>query len=386
MGRRTKQCVEVTFNSLKAALHHTWQKEAEIRNSVPPALRWRGCCGLGARIKGAVQRVGEHLFTNNSSVQWMAGRDAPAGHFPGTDLNKEGVLYFSKTQATMKHGCPFLEFGDDAEAFNFGFRPYDQFTRVLGPGQHQVVRPTGDILNSAERLNDFALANEINTTMNKFALWATDDRGRPLSFGWINSRPRGSQDKPFVPQHPRKWLPCPFLGYLMPENLSAFVGKLYDRVTEATSAVAVYDCPECGHQIDEHLFGLHIDPRSGLSNPNLLDVTVFEDGDFVATCPKCGTRDKFFRADSSPGYAYRYFTDRFKWAFIDDLREGLPLPVTACMSGSTTVRCSITGGRRCLWTVTSTALPTGSIWSLFCPRCRASSSSRVRPAKRRRSC
>src|SRR5690348_15380836 len=139
------------FNS---ELHRQWKLDRALRMRVPLNESWRGCLGLAALLKNVEDTFyhGGKCLIDNRNVTWLALRDVPPGHFPGSaPMNARGVNYVNHTVATLRHGMPVIDFtADPRNAIDFKFMPFSSYLRQIGskPWDQELVEATGDVLHS----------------------------------------------------------------------------------------------------------------------------------------------------------------------------------------------------------------------------------------------
>lgn len=334
---RTFESFRKDLNALPSTpLHEQWQRDRQVRQTVPLTEAWRGCVGLAALFRNAEHAVnhGPLMLMPNDHMTWLVLRDVPIGHFPGSEsMNRRDVNFATATQAVLRHGMPAIDFTvtNYAEAphdsWDFKFRPFETFKQP--PSYNEVealeklgfapetmlplltaeVKAAGDTLHSGHNSREFAVLNKLSEAMTKFAFGAKDHSGRPVRPSWAKVRPKTITPSTVEPAY--KWFPQPYLGFPRDKR-----EQLFMAATEARPEGSAIMCSKCREHIDARVFERRAKP---------LHVTVFETGDFVADCPVCRQRHKWHLDDIIPGRVVRHFPIAFKDRMTRDLAEGLPL-------------------------------------------------------------
>jgi hypothetical protein len=301
----------IPFEQFQSDLHRQWKKDRALRQRIPLRETWRGCLGLAALLQDMddIEFHGEHALYRNEQVTWICLRDVPVGHFPGSPrMNRREVNYANTAKATLRHGMPTIDFAvPDRRAVDFRFFPHGEFIARRSEFRSELIRPWADVLDSDARSREFGVLNKLSAAMTNFAFFATDSLGKPCRRSWAAHRPRiGSE---FLPIPPKRWMPRPYLGFTL-----AQAERLYHAATESSPDSTVFECPSCGSRCRIEHFR---EPGRRL--------TVFEDGDFVAVCPRCGGRRKWHLDDAITPRPQRRFPAAFPRGFCDALVKGLPL-------------------------------------------------------------
>src|SRR5712691_4462215 len=92
-------------------LHRQWRHDRLLRQRVPLYEAWRGCLGLAMLLERPddTHAYGKLALVPNQQLTWLALRDVPVGHFPGSSLlNRRDVNYVNAAQARLRYGVPVI--------------------------------------------------------------------------------------------------------------------------------------------------------------------------------------------------------------------------------------------------------------------------------------
>jgi hypothetical protein len=202
---------------LDTDLHRQWRADRARRLAVPLRDAWRGCLGLAMLLDRPddTEAHGGLALVCNDQVRWLALRDVPVGHCPGSPLmNRRDVNLVNSATATLRHGMPVIDFTAEVrDGVDFKFLPSTTHIRQFGKATWDVerVEPLPDTLDCDRRQREFAVLNRVSAAMTDFAFRAVDPRGRPLRPAWAACRPEDVC--PGRPASPDRWMPRPYLAF-----------------------------------------------------------------------------------------------------------------------------------------------------------------------------
>jgi hypothetical protein len=302
------------FYQFDSELHRQWRADRALRRRVKLTDTWRGCLGLGFLLDRPDDTVAhdELALVKNDQVRWAVLRDVPVGHFPGCRmLDRRDVGWASFATATLRHGMPCLDFRAEARgSVDFSIFPMPEHSHRFGPRAWDVELrvPGSDTLDSGRYPREFVLLNRLSALMTQYAFCGIEPNGRPLRRPWFAVRPE--EREPFVPESPAARFPVPYLAFRADQ-----AEQLYWAATRSRAEEWAWTCAACRTATTGSTFG-----RCDRS-----DAKVLESGDFVATCPACGTRRKWFLDDARACHVRRDFPAAFRDAFCRAVAKGVVL-------------------------------------------------------------
>lgn len=316
--------------------------------------RWsrdRRCLGLGLMLgiagvealAAAAQSLEEHghvgtgrVIFHNDEIEWLAIRDVPWKRFPkhpDQRFNTAEVNYASTARGHLVHGMPWLQFdsatindkGAGHLRWNHRILPFRQHRKQIGDGLYETVKPNGGTLDAKKYPAEFALANAVSAKMTNLALNGVfpadyrnvEARGKPLSPAWFAHRPEGSIEYPPFP--PRIWFPVPLVT--VPE-LGRDLAQLYRQAT-SVGGHDVYDCPSCSAEHSSDQIKLREEFNTEWCSTG---------GWFIATCPGCSERRKYFIDDARHIESRYFFSHAFRDQFTEAVAAGLPIRARGSMA------------------------------------------------------
>lgn len=315
---KTNQKTPTMYELFDGDEHRAWKRDRALRRRVPLGEAWRGCVGLAAMLDNPefYVDVGAARVVPDFNVAWVALRDVPVGHCPGSPvMHRRDVNLATMARGAIRHGMPSLDFARSGprDSWDLKFMPFDRFRRQVGPGDwdHYDVEAAGDTLHSGRCPRTFAVLNRLSAAMTRHAFCAVDRHGRPARPAWATLRPDELPGpEPVVP--PRLWFPTAYLGFpvrRMAELLSAAAAERMEGKS--------LRCDRCGEHVGLDAFRLR---RRGL---RVCPAGVGDD--FVANCPACGARHKWRPAQAVAARTDRHFPIAFRDRFCRAVAEGLPL-------------------------------------------------------------
>lgn len=256
------------------------------------------------------KKIGRNVVAS-AIAYWHTSRGLPVPDGRSPSMIRREVNYVTRCRASLRHGMPVLDFASPEAArgaWDFRFFPLPEHVRRISKHVQVLVRPRGDILDPVANRREFGVLNRLSEAMTRFAFLATDANGRPLSPAWSRHR-RTHLGKPSRPVPPEQWMPRPYLAFP-----SAMADRMYALATEAAATTAAVKCASCRRRCELEEFR---DPRCGTE--------VFDDGDFVAHCPRCLRRRKWHLADVVPARVRRRFPLPLRERFCEAVARGIPL-------------------------------------------------------------
>lgn len=196
--------------------HRLWKEDRLLRRAVPMRQVWRGCLGLAILLHD-VERTeypsDDVALVPNDTMTWLALRDVPRNHFPGSlAMNRREVQYVNAARAMLRYGMPALDFTRHVrDAWDLRFMPFGRYDRRIDAFGCEPINASGDVLNSDERPREFAVLNRLNAAMTRFAFAAADAAGRPMHRAWARRRPANLA--PFRSPPVPRWMPRAYLAF-----------------------------------------------------------------------------------------------------------------------------------------------------------------------------
>ena len=298
--------------SIDTELHREWERERTLRHRVRLDETWRGCIGLALLLARPddTEYHGSLALVRNEQLTWVALRDVPVGHFPGSPaMDRRDVHYANTAVAELRHGMPVLDFRRNVrDAVDFRFMPFAPHLRKFGAGPWDVelVRPGSDTLDSAAQPREFAVLNALSAKMTRFAFGAVDAAGQPVRPPWAHRRL--AEMEVFHPPQPSTWMPRPYLAFPV-----EVVERLFWLATASATGDTAWECPSCHRSTNTAMF----------RTAAIAKLQLLESGDFIASCVHCVKRRKWFLDDGQPCRVRRRFPLSFQEQFCRDVANGL---------------------------------------------------------------
>lgn len=243
---------------LIAALQRRWLNDRAVRERVSLQESWRGCLGLAMlldRPDDTEYHAGRALLRNDH-LTWIALRDVPPGHFPGSGpMHRRGVSYANAAKATLRYGMPCIDLSRaDRDAIDFRFFPGAR----CGDGARQYPAfqgAFGDVLDAEMRTRELEVLVRLSETMTCCAFSRVQAAGRPRRCprwhrGKSSMNPRGEATA-------ASWMPVPYLAFsamaakqllerLLRRPPHALRHAFCDAVALGVPRVSVYDATYVG--------------------------------------------------------------------------------------------------------------------------------------------
>ena len=290
------------IKKLNGRRHQAWDLNRARRSGVAmQEVQFPGSLGFGIKPKDPTCDL--LALIPNDQVEFMVVRYCPARSFPAPQGKYMEAHLASLGEAKLEFGMPKIQFPDARRTSNMRLRPDTK------NGRHPL-HPEGDVLHSSLFDREFGIFNRLSEGIDRLAFCGVNKQGDPLRPGWYYSKPmKEFSHADVMAEDPRSWMIDAYVG-VSPNDME----RLYNVATEKTTDKTVrYSCPKC------HAHHAAAD----FTRPQFK--TKFLEDNFVATCPKCHRRSKYFLDHSLPARTRRHFNLSFMIGFCEWLSEGAPL-------------------------------------------------------------